>query len=283
MIFIVVVAFCLLLGALLQMSYVYFSGVDSSVILATNLHPQHLRWLLFLSQLFTFLLPALIFAWMVFKKRMWSFWGFQHTVQPGWILASVLMLFLLLPIIQYSYQLNQVIPLPEWMTALENDANNTLEAILGTQSINVLVINILLVALLPALGEELIFRGIIQQFGYRFFKNPVSSVWITAFIFSAIHFQFEGFIPRFILGLFLGYLFYWTKNLLIPIIAHFFNNGLMLVASFFHPEMIADLEDTPMPDLPWYSVIISIVILLPLVFYFRQLNPKEPIAEEIDV
>jgi membrane protease YdiL (CAAX protease family) len=166
------------------------------------------------------------------------------------------------------------------MTTLEDDASNTLETILSAQSVKILLINLLLVALLPALGEELIFRGIVQQFGYRFFRNPVMSIWITALVFSAIHLQFEGFIPRFILGLFLGYLFFWTKNLVVPVIAHFFNNGLMLVMSYFNPELMADLEETPMPDLPWYSVFVSIILLVPLVFYFRQIGKGETAAKE---
>ncbi|NND32269.1 MAG: CPBP family intramembrane metalloprotease, partial [Saprospiraceae bacterium] len=110
----------------------------------------------------------------------------------------------------------------------------------------------------------------------------IYSVWLTAILFSAIHFQFEGFLPRFLLGLYLGYLFYWTKNLIVPIVAHFCNNALMLVAGYLNPEMISKMEETPMPDLPWYSLLISIILLIPLIAIFRrdhvtdatQMNPE---------
>ena len=270
------------MGALLQMGYFYLNGIHTESVRTGDIDPLHLRWALLLSQIFTFLIPALAFSWLLFKQRMWNFWGFGNSLKPFWILASLLMLVFLLPVIQFSYELNQDLPLPSWMTSMEADATATLETILEMNSLKHLIVNLFLIALLPALGEEFIFRGILQQFGYRVFKNPTFSVWVTALLFSAIHFQFEGFIPRFILGVYLGYLFYWTRNLIIPILAHFFNNALMIVASYLNPEMVSQLEETPMPDMPWYSLVISTGLLVPLFLYFKrghrmdatQINPE---------
>ena len=141
----------------------------------------------------------------------------------------------------------------------------------------------MLIAILPAFGEEFLFRGVIQQLSVRIFDHRIMAVWFTAFIFSAIHFQFEGFIPRFILGLYLGYLFLWTNNLWVPIIAHFFNNGIMVLLSYFNPEMINDIDETPVPDLPWYGIIVSCICIIPLVIYFRNIYrlPNSPDKQEL--
>ncbi|NND31596.1 MAG: hypothetical protein HKN76_03325, partial [Saprospiraceae bacterium] len=176
-IFIILVAGCLLLGALLQMTYFYFNGIYTGQIASENISPFHLRVALALSQFFTFLLPALTFSWFVYKSKMWNFWGIKNDLKPFWILSSLLMLLFLLPIIQFSYEINQDLPLPVWMKSMEADATATLEVILSMENIQQLGVNLFLIALLPALGEELIFRGILQQFGYRAFRSPIYSVW----------------------------------------------------------------------------------------------------------
>jgi len=228
--------------------------------------------MLLITQLFSFLIPSLVFSWIAFKREMFTFLGFSGKVEFQWIIFALTMLVCLLPIIQFSYEMNQALPLPEWMTQMEDDASTTLEAIIKMDTVAQLMINIFLIALLPAIGEELVFRGVIQQIGYRLFQKPVVSVWVTAFIFSAIHFQFEGFIPRFLLGLYLGYIYFWTRSIYVPMAAHFFNNAFMVLLSFFKPEMIADIDETAAPDLPWYGVIVSIALIIPMIMYFRNLS-----------
>jgi len=109
-----------------------------------------------------------------------------------------------------------------------------------------LLLNLVVIALLPALGEELIFRGIIQQKLAASWQQPQLAIWATAIIFSSIHLQFQGFFPRVLLGAALGYLFMWTRNLWIPIFAHFvFNASQILVQYFFYQqeETTWSLED----------------------------------------
>ncbi len=260
---------CLLVGTVLQIAFLLTSGNDISSLASGDIPKPHLRLLLFITQITTFLIPALIFGYLYFKRRLWEFFGFHKGINYRWIFFCILMLLVLLPLIQYSYQINQSFPLPDWMIAMEDEAARTLEAIVTMNSPGELIINLALIALLPAISEELLFRGAIQQLGYKFFNSKWISVWVTAIIFSAIHFQFEGFIPRFILGLYLGYLFYWTGNILVPIFGHFFNNGLMIVLSYFKPELITDVDQTPVPDLPWYAVLAITALIFPLVMYFR--------------
>ena len=150
------------------------------------------------------------------------------------------------------------------MRSLEAEANETLISLIRMDSLSEWIINILLIAILPALGEELVFRGVIQQYGYRFFKNPHWSVWLSAVLFSAIHMQFEGFVPRFLLGLLLGYLFLWTKNLWYPIFVHFINNALMVTLAFFIPEEELNLDALGPEEIPLYAVLGSVLLLYPV-------------------
>ena len=95
-----------------------------------------------------------------------------------------------------------------------------------------LVFNLLVIAIIPAIGEELFFRGYLQQKLIKWNRSPHIGIIITAILFSIIHFQFSGLIPRFILGVLLGYIFYWSSSLWIPIIAHFVNNAQVLIIAY---------------------------------------------------
>ena len=99
-------------------------------------------------------------------------------------------------------------------------------------SVSDLLINLVIIGLIAAIAEEIFFRGILQQIFKEWSKSIHSSVLITAFLFSAIHMQFSGFLPRFILGILLGYMYYWTKTIWIPIIIHFINNGIIVILSY---------------------------------------------------
>ena len=94
-----------------------------------------------------------------------------------------------------------------------------------------------LIALIPAIGEELLFRGVLQQLFTKWTGEAHLAIFISAFLFSAIHLQFFGFLPRFVLGLVLGYMFYWSKNLWLPILAHFTNNAFAII---FNYHFVAD-------------------------------------------
>lgn len=115
--------------------------------------------------------------------------------------------------------------MPQWAVDLELKALEITEALLTTKSFTIFLANIFVVAILPALGEELFFRGVMQPFVSKIVKNAFLGVFITAFVFSAIHFQFQGFIPRLALGMMFGYLYLWSGSLWVPITVHFVNNA----------------------------------------------------------
>jgi membrane protease YdiL (CAAX protease family) len=131
-----------------------------------------------------------------------------------------------------------------------------------------LLIALVIIAVLPAIGEELVFRGLIQNELFRGTKNIHVSIWIAAFLFSAIHIQFFGFVPRLLLGALFGYLYYWSGNLSLAILAHFVNNAVSVVALYLyqHGKFTFDIESPE--SAPPNVVIVSTLITAGLLFYF---------------
>ena len=252
------------------------SGYDSEA------DPSLLRLILGLNQAFTFLLPGLLTAFIIYKRNWIKNLFLSIAPSPkNWSLGVVILL-CAMPLVQYTYFLNQLIPLPESWLAQEESAEAMLKIIMTYNAPYELIFNLLLIAVLPALGEEIVFRGIFQKNLQWLLSNPHIAVWVAAFFFSAIHFQFAGFIPRLLLGAVLGYLFYYTQNLWVPIVAHFFNNGIQVLMDFFFKEEISAVDIDSLESVPWYVGLISLVVVVVLINYLRKINipktaPKNPI------
>lgn len=118
------------------------------------------------------------------------------------------------------------------LRAKEDAATAMIEAFLEMSGPLQLIFTFFLVAVVPAIGEEMLFRGVLQPVFIRVFKNQHLGIWVTAFVFSFIHFQFFGFVPRMLIGVYLGYLFTWTGNIWYPVLAHLANNGLAVVGYY---------------------------------------------------
>ncbi len=144
-----------------------------------------------------------------------------------------------------------------------------------------LLVALLVVAVVPAVAEELVFRGVVQRNLVRWTGSRTVGVWLAAAIFSAVHFQFFGFVPRLLLGLLLGYLYEWSGNILLPMAAHFTNNALQLVLLYVvqHRAVPAVLNPDSAAPLPWPAVIVSAALGAGLLLGLRrQLRPAAPAA-----
>jgi membrane protease YdiL (CAAX protease family) len=128
----------------------------------------------------------------------------------------------------------------------------------------------IVVAILPAIGEELVFRGILQKELFRGTNNIHVSIWISAAIFSAIHMQFFGFVPRMFLGVLFGYLYHWSGNLTLSMLAHFVNNGFMVIALYLHQQKLIDVDIESTESVPWQAVIFSAIFTTILLYSFRK-------------
>ena len=234
--FISVVLFTLISYSILPLLFdIVFSDLSSS--LSDYSIPKSVNALKFL-QLFTsvglFIVPPLLFVY---------FTGFQlqlsQKINRQTVLLAIAIMLIANPFVAYLMQWNQSLVLPDfletvqrWMEASEQKAMQLTEAFLAMNSMGDLFINLFLIALIPAIGEELLFRGVLQQLFAKWTGKIHLAIFISAFLFSAIHMQFFGFLPRLVLGLILGYMFYWSKNLWLPILAHFTNNALAILFTY---------------------------------------------------
>jgi len=130
---------------------------------------------------------------------------------------------------------------------------------------------LLVVAVIAAIGEEMLFRGIVQPLFFQCFKNRSMAIIASAFIFSVVHFQFYGFFPRLLLGILFGYLYEWTKNLYYPMVAHFFNNFFSLVIAFLAQKgyISNDMSTTHMEKPPFMEILFAGIVAFILLFYIR--------------
>lgn len=153
------------------------------------------------------------------------------------------------------------------MTKLLTNFDSSAEFILG----------LVVIAVLPGIGEELVFRGLIQNELWRSSKNVHVAIWLSAFLFSAIHMQFFGFIPRLLLGALFGYLYYWSGNLLIPIVAHFFHNGFTLTMIYLYNQGSIGVNIDSEESAPLFLVAICGVVTFVLLYYFKKhYTPEQP-------
>ena len=189
------------------------------------------------------------------------------------ILIILAIIFLVNPIINYSYEWNQGFSFPQWMLEYDMRAEKITNSFLQMDSFNHLALNILVMALVPALGEEIFFRGFLQTKMSSWLQNRHLAIFITAIIFSAIHMQFQGLAPRFLLGLLLGYYFYWSGSLLLPIIAHFLNNGIVVLSFYtgFNNLSEFSLKSPSFQELFFSIIAVSLLLYL----LFKSLERRE--------
>jgi len=147
-----------------------------------------------------------------------------------------------------------------WAQKKEWELKKLTDLLTNFKSIQDLLIAIVIIGLIPAIGEELLFRGILQNLFFKGTQNIHIAILTSAFVFSAIHLQLYGFLPRFLLGVLFGYLYWWTHNLVFPIIAHLFNNSFALTVSFLYPKSatVYELEGYELPPIP--TIIIFAII-----------------------
>ena len=191
-----------------------------------------MRMILFLNHVFSFIIPALATAYIAYKNRLWHYLKLDKYPSMGLLGLAFFWLLISMPFVQYSYQLNKMIPLPDWMMQMEDSTAGMLQAIVAKENFYEIILNVFLIGVIPGIGEELMFRGVIQQQIGRLFKEEHFQVWFSAAVFSAVHMQFQGFLARMILGALLGYLLVWTRSLWVPMIVHFLNNGLQVIGLY---------------------------------------------------
>lgn len=193
-----------------------------------------LKWMQGCSAIGLFVAPPLLFAYFTKHQLGWNHVNRQQ------ILLAVAFMMLSMPFINGLAVWNEGLHLPSFLGSLESwirqaeaEAMRMTEAFLIMDTPLDLLINLVVIAIIPAVGEELLFRGVIQKLFLKWNGKVHLSVWLTAFVFSAVHMQFLGFFPRLILGAVLGYMLVWSGSLWLPIVAHFTNNAFAVLLTYF--------------------------------------------------
>ena len=202
-----------------------------------------------LSSIFMFVVPPIIYYYITRKTNQVQALGFRKMKRPWlFLIVGLLLMFLALPVTEQLTHWNEAMKLgpafsrlEEYMKMLEESSEAALEKMLNTDTFGGLLLNLLIIALIPAVGEELTFRGVLQQSLTRK-MNPHVAIILSAAIFSFIHFQFYGFFPRMFLGMLLGYIFYISGSLWPCILMHFVNNGTVVVLYYLNNKGIINVD-----------------------------------------
>ncbi len=207
-------------------------------------------------------------------------------------LLAVGALLMALPFINFLGEINSQMKLPEalsgienWMRTMEDAAELMVEKFMKVETMPGLFFNIFMIGMLPALGEELMFRGVIQRIFTNWTKNYHWAIWITAFLFSAMHMQFYGFLPRMVLGAMFGYLLVWTRTMWVPIVAHLANNTMGVMGYFLINKGVVtkDVDELGAGPGQVSLVIISVILtglLLFLIYRREQGKIKMPVNQD---
>ncbi len=228
-----------------------------------------------------FVLPTWICA-RLFSPEPNRLIGLQPPNLQAFWFWGILIMIISLPFIQFIGELNQRIAFPggikEWMDDKEKSAENTVKALLSSNSPKDLLLNIFFVAALAGIGEELLFRGLVQRLLSRKYGRW-AGILIAAALFSAMHLQFYGFFPRFLLGIVLGVLFAYSGSLWVAILAHFFYDAMLITAAYVNPDLLKTESPFPLVDMilpALISLLLSGWVIRQMIQRSEEAPPEEP-------
>ena len=237
-----------------------------------------LRYFLIIQDISLLIIPSIIMLGLLNSGRLIGLAEFK-IVPVKEVVLVIILTFCIFPVTSFTGQINSSMHFPDWLSGVErwmaekeDEANGMIDLIMTSHTIGIMILNILLIAALPAIAEELIFRGVFQKIFCNLFKSAHMAIWFTAFLFSTLHFQFFGFIPRFILGLVFGYLFFWSGTLWLPVISHFVNNAFPVILVYVvGMEKLNAITNTPLLK-QVIGLPLPIIISMGILYYFWNKN-----------
>ena len=240
---------CVLVSILLTSLAIQFLAARFGLVLTGEGEPlgtvtarMQLRLVAGLNNLGTWAFPALGALLLTYGIN-WKRAAGLVTPAPVSQVGNALLAFLFgIPVVALAAYLNLQIDLPQWMVDSEAMGNALLANVLQFTNVSELLVTLLVVAVIPAVGEELMFRGLLQGRLFRHLMGEPAAIWAAATLFSAMHLEFAGFLPRLLLGVLLGYSYRWTRSLYVPILLHFLFNGLQVINTYLAGEFVPDTE-----------------------------------------
>lgn len=235
-----------------------------------------------------FVVPPTVYYWLTRNKSRMTSLGFR-SFRPLWmLLIGIILMLVSIPFTNQLAAWNESIhlggilsKLEEWMKDMEGNAKAATDKMLNVSSIGGLFSNLFIMALIPALGEEMTFRGVLQQSLTRSIRNPHIAIVISAALFSFVHFQFYGFMPRMFLGILMGYMFYSTGSLWTSILMHFLNNGIIVVLYFLKAKNVIDVDLEHVGDVKnvWLAMGSFMLTVFLIAYSWRNKRNHESVAK----
>ncbi|MDR1592013.1 MAG: CPBP family intramembrane metalloprotease [Prevotellaceae bacterium] len=270
------------MSALVGNLILFISGLALTVTSGADVLPvSTIRWIQVEQNVLLFALPSLLCAWAVSRKP-FDLLRLNSLPPVGAWLCMGLFVMVALPAVNLLSMLNNMVSLPdflspmeEWMRAKEIASAEITVRLLEMDNLATLGITLVVMAALPALGEELVFRGLLQ----RLIEQRIglhAGVWIAAVLFSAIHLQFFGFVPRMLLGAAFGYMAAWTGSLWLPIAAHFLHNAFAVITAYLQQRHIISVDvDAIGAGSEWWLGVASAAIALWAVSLIKRYKIRE--------
>jgi uncharacterized protein len=232
----------------------------------TDIHVVNVfKWTQALSTVMLFLIPVLIYIFNTFPGNYGYFLGFKRAEKTNMYVLGVIGILLAMPFVFWLGQLNQQIPLPQKLIKMEEDSTRAMIAFLKINKPIDIAINVFIIAFLPAVCEEIFFRGALQRIIINLTRNPWIGIVVTGILFSAMHMQFLGFLPRVFLGIILGALYWFSGSLWTSIIPHFVNNAVQVIIASYAPKYIDKNPETPV-----LAAIASGIVVWAILWYYQK-------------
>jgi len=276
------------IGILIIFFYYKFTGQAFSMATLMQGSANEMRFLLLLSSLGSFVVPA----YLMNTREGYGITYFKQEYMPqakqlAYIFFAMLAF---MPLMSLIGHWNESLQLPDnmrsvqvWMERSERESGDLIKGIIVETSFIGFLFNLVVLAFIPAVGEELLFRGVLQNIVGRWISSPHVVIWIVAIVFSAIHLQFFGFIPRMLLGAFFGYLYLWSRNIWLPIFGHFVNNAGATIMAFYYTrngKSYAEINAFEMQS--WWIYVVGFIFTAIFVFLFYLSTQKGNHGERLE-
>ena len=271
-----------LVPLLAKMNLSDFMGASSVSAMDNLFKPENagaLRWMQFISTLFLFFLPPVFYALLCHKKPFVHL-GFKKEFNIMSAGVVIIIMFAALPMVSFLQDITEMFP---WSKAAllkfklaEESYNKQVAIIARMNNFSDYVISVIVIAFLPAVFEETLFRGGIQNLLSRWFKMPLLAVIVTACIFSAVHGSYLGFLSRFALGFVLGWIYNQTGNIWLNILGHFFNNAFAITMLYLSSKPGQKTDPSKIDEhFPLWLGLTSIALVYGLFILFNNVSKKE--------
>lgn len=271
-----------ILGAIVSyLIWLMMTGRGISTMQADIFNPKYysaIMWMQVVSTLFMFFLPVYFFAIICYRNPL-KFIGFNTRVNYKQVFILLAIVVLTFPISGALGELTKMIPIPKnweiYFKAKEVERVSQEKALINITNFSEYLISMIIIGLLPALFEEVCFRGGLQNILTRWFKGPWIAIIITSIIFSAVHFSYYGFFVRAFLGAFLGLIFYYSGSLWLSILFHFLFNGVQVTALYITSTSITTNSKDIEENFPLWAGVVALGLIIFAFIEFRRVSILE--------